>query len=163
MTEEFPSVAEHVEASQTKIAKVKKVDLASETLEDSLAGYSMQQGQLSLRALFFIIIQAAVISMIARLALEQNTTPRGYVVFTFVAVTILSASIGLAIGFRMGIQWWYGIGPLTGTIVGLVASLLTIASPTSFDRVMNLTLISALGLVFLACIVGRQMDQEELD
>ncbi|MCY2980492.1 MAG: hypothetical protein NTU79_17660 [Planctomycetota bacterium] len=123
------------------------------------------KSQLSLRALFFLQVEAAMILLFVTIALKRDATPipMPILVQTFVGVTLLSCIVGTALSFHFATKLWFLVGPAIGTLVGLVASSLTLSSPANFTKLMWASTVSSTLLVICCCWLGRSMPQDEIE
>ena len=140
------------------------------------------RSQLSLRALFFLQIQAAVIMLFVTLALSpqdtpdiDNTaistaisriaikgrTPVSLVSRTFLMVTVFASMVGIALSILFSTRWWMIVGPSVGAAVGLIASALTLSPTNNFPRLMVASIVSSTLLILMSCWLGRSIPQEE--
>ena len=123
------------------------------------------KSQLSLRALFFLQVEAAMILLFVTIALKRDASPISMpvVVQTFVGVTLLSCIVGTALSFHFATKLWFLVGPAIGTLVGLVASALTLSSSGNFTKLMWASMVSSTLLVICCCWLGRHMPQDEIE
>ncbi len=119
------------------------------------------RSQLSLRALFFLQIQAAVIMLFVTLAVSRQTNTIPLVVGTFILVTVFCGMVGTALSIHFSTRWWMIVGPAVGAIVGLVASALTLSPTNNFPRLMVASIASSTLLILMSCWFGRSIPQEE--
>ncbi len=136
------------------------------------------RSQLSLRALFFLQIQAAVIMLFVTLALSpQDTpdidstaisriamkgrTPVSLVSRTFLMVTVFASMVGIALSILFSTRWWMIVGPAVGVAVGLIAYALTLSPTNNFPRLMVASIVSSTLLILMSCWLGRSIPQEE--
>jgi hypothetical protein len=122
------------------------------------------KSQLSLRALFFLQVEAAMLLLLVTIALKRDAVPipMPILVRTFVGVTLLSCIVGTAVSFHFATHFWFLVGPAIGTLVGLVASALTLSSSENFAKLMWASAVSSTLLVICCCWLGRSMPQDEL-
>ena len=122
------------------------------------------KSQLSLRALFFLQVEAAMILLFVTIALRRDGVPIPMPIFvkTFVAVTLLSCIVGTVLSFHFANNLWFLVGPAIGTLVGLVASALTLSTNESFAKLMWACAVSSTLLVICCCWLGRSMPQDEI-
>lgn len=119
------------------------------------------RSQLSLRALFFLQIQAAVIMLFVTLAVSRQASPIPLVVGTFILVTVFCGIVGTALSIHFSTRWWMIVGPAVGAAVGFVASALTLSPTNNFPRLMVASIASSTLLILMSCWLGRSIPQEE--
>lgn len=119
------------------------------------------RSQLSLRALFFLQIQAAVIMLFVTLAVSRQASPIPLVVGTFILVTVFCGMVGTALSILFATRWWMIVGPAVGAAVGLIASALTLSPTNNFPRLMVASIVSSTLLILMSCWLGRSIPQEE--
>ena len=117
--------------------------------------------QLSLRALFFLQIQAAVVMLFVTMAVSRQTSPIPLVASTFFWITAFSVIVGTALSFQLSTRWAMIVGPAVGATVGLVASALTLSPTSNLQRLIYASLLSSTLLIVSSCLLGRSLLQEE--
>jgi hypothetical protein len=138
---------------------------SSGSTEADIAGSStaaIRRGsQLSLRSLFFLQAQAAMILVLGTLAFDRIAVPVPVIARTFFLVTVLSCVVGTTLSLYFSMPWWFLFGPLVGVFVGLIASALTLSATSNFYKLMWASIVSSTLLILLCCWLGRYLDQEE--
>jgi len=124
---------------------------------------TQNRSQLSLRSLFFLQIQAAIIMLFVVIAVGRQTTAVPVVISTFIVVTIICGIVGTCLSVHLSIRWWWLVGPVTGAFVGLIASALTLSPPNNLLRLGYAAFASSTLLIVLSCWLGRFVPQEECD
>ena len=119
------------------------------------------RSQLSLRALFFLQIQAAVIMLFVTMAVSRQTSPVPLAVSTFFWITVFSCVVGTTLSIQFSTRWSMMVGPAVGASVGLIASALTLSPTSNFQRLMYASLVSSTLLILMSCWLGRSLLQEE--
>ncbi len=120
-----------------------------------------RQSQLSLRSLFFLQMQAAMIMLFVSLAIGSQKTTTPVVVATFITVTFLSGLVGTLLSLHFAMRWWWVVGPVTGALVGLIVSSLTLSPKDNFGRLMYAAFTSSTFLIVMSVWQGRYLSQEE--
>jgi hypothetical protein len=122
-----------------------------------------RRSQLSLRALFFLQMQAATIMLFVSLAMVRQKTTLPVIVMTFISVTLFTCLVAALLGQSFSVRWWWAVGPATGVLVGLIASSLTLSPNDSFGRLMYTALAASTFLIAICVWQGRYLQQEETD
>jgi uncharacterized membrane protein len=145
LSEDFPSASEHL---SPETSRKKSFD-------------SNSKGQLSIRALLFLIVEAAVLSMMIRIAISSNSTPVPVIVTTTIITISLGMFLGVVLSFHFGMRWWFLLGPAIGAFVGAIVAALTIAPESANFRILAGGCIASTVLVIFCCITARYIPQEE--
>jgi len=127
----------------------------------SLLEPPQNSSQLSLRALFFLQIQAAVIMLFVTMAVSRQTSPVPLAVSTFFWITLFSCIVGTTLSIQFSTRWSMMVGPAVGASVGLIASALTLSPTSNFQRLMYASLVTSTLLILMSCLLGRSLLQEE--
>ncbi len=120
-----------------------------------------RRSQLSLRALFFLQMQAAVIMLLITFAMTRQNATVPFLVGTFIAITLFTCLVAMLLSQHFAMRWWWAIGPATGVATGLLASCLIVSPPENFQRLMVTAFACSTILVVLCVWQGRYLPQVE--
>jgi hypothetical protein len=120
-----------------------------------------RRSQLSLRALLFLQMQAAMIMLFVTLAIGQQKATIPVVVSTFIGVTFFTCLVGTLLSLHFAMRWKWAIGPAMGTIAGLIASSLALSPSANFERLMVSAFAASTFLIAMCIWQGRYLSQDE--
>lgn len=120
-----------------------------------------RRSQLSLRALFFLQMQAAMVMLFITLSMTRQKATVPIVVATFITVTLLTCLLATLLSLHFAMRGWWFIGPAVGVAVGLIASSLTLSPIDNFGRLMYTAFAASTVLIVMCVWQGRYLAQEE--